>query len=374
MTMLPVLHPPATPATLPDRSHETPVLAVKGVVKRYARGAAPAVDDVSFEVRRGEIMAVVGESGCGKSTLLRLVAGLEVPDTGTVEIGGRTMAGDGRWVSPEKRGVGMVFQDFALFPHMTVEGNVRYGLRDMPRRERGARVAEMLELVGLAGLGGRYPHQLSGGQQQRVALARALAGEPRILLLDEPFSSLDTALKRTLREEMRTILERTSTTTLLVVHDSEDVMMLADRAAVLRAGRVLQVADPDTLYRRPRDEYVAHFFGETNVLPGRPCEGGFETALGIVPCAEAASSRGPVRLCVRPEHLELGLGLDVGEPAVVERIHVAGMRRRVVVRLDGGTEPGERLVMHLGSEPPLEPGDRVRVLPRAECVHVIGGD
>ncbi len=375
MTMLPVLQPPAAPApsvaTIPDRSHETPVLAVKGVVKRYARGAAPAVDEVSFEVRRGEIMAVVGESGCGKSTLLRLVAGLEVPDAGTIDIGGRTIAGGGRWVSPEKRGVGMVFQDFALFPHMTVEGNVRYGLRDMPRRDRAARVAEMLELVGLDGLGGRYPHQLSGGQQQRVALARALAGEPSVLLLDEPFSSLDTALKRTLREEMRAILERTSTTTLLVVHDSEDVMMLADRAAVLRAGRVLQEADPDTLYRKPQDEYVAHFFGETNVLPGRPCEGGFVTALGIVPCATAATPHGPVRLCVRPEHLELGFGRDVGEPAVVERIHVAGVRRRVVVRLTGA-EPGERLIMHLGPEPALEPGDRVRVLPRADCVHVIG--
>ncbi|HEX5580514.1 MAG TPA: ABC transporter ATP-binding protein [Gemmatimonadaceae bacterium] len=373
MTMLPVLQPEPVRATLPDRSVEAPVLAVHGLVKRYARGAAPAVDDVSFTVRRGEIMAVVGESGCGKSTLLRLVAGLEVPDAGSVEIGGRTVAGAGRWVSPEKRGVGMVFQDFALFPHMTVEGNVRYGLREMPRAERASRVAEMLELVGLAGLGARYPHQLSGGQQQRVALARALAGEPSILLLDEPFSSLDTALKRSLREEMRAILERTSTTTLLVVHDAEDVMMLADRAAVLRAGRVLQEADPDTLYRKPQDEYVAHFFGETNVLPGRPCEGGFETVLGIVPCATAATSRGPVRLCVRPEHLELGLGLGVGEPAVVERVHVAGVRRRVVVRLDGGAEPGERLIMHLGAEPPLEVGDRVRVLPRADCVHVIGG-
>ena len=372
MTMLPVLQP--SELALMDRASEPPVLLVSGAVKRYARGLAPAVCEVSLAVRRGEIMAVVGESGCGKSTLLRLVAGLEVPDAGTIEIGGRTVAGDGRWVAPEGRGVGMVFQDFALFPHMTVEGNVRYGLRGIARAERAARVAEMLDLVGLAGLGQRYPHQLSGGQQQRVALARALAGAPDVLLLDEPFSNLDTALKRTLREEVRAILERTGTTTLLVVHDAEDVMMLADRAAVLRAGRVLQEGDPDTLYRKPRDEYVAHFFGETNVLPGRPSEGGFQTALGLVPCATAATSRGPVRLCVRPEHLLLGQGLDAGEPAVVERVHVAGVRRRVVVRLAGEAGPGERLVMHVGLEPPLAPGDRVRVLPRADCVHVIGAD
>ena len=151
MIALPVIQPQPEPAGLPDRSHEAPVLAVHGLVKRYARGAAPAVSDVSFSVRRGEIMAVVGESGCGKSTLLRLVAGLEVPDAGRVEIGGREVAGADRWVPPERRGVGMVFQDYALFPHMTVEGNVRYGLRDVPRRERAARVAEMLELVGLAG-------------------------------------------------------------------------------------------------------------------------------------------------------------------------------------------------------------------------------
>ena len=373
MIALPVIQPQPEPAGLPDRSHEAPVLAVHGLVKRYARGAAPAVSDVSFSVRRGEIMAVVGESGCGKSTLLRLVAGLEVPDAGRVEIGGLEVAGADRWVPPERRGVGMVFQDYALFPHMTVEGNVRYGLRDVPRRERAARVAEMLELVGLAGLDARYPHQLSGGQQQRVALARALAGAPSVLLLDEPFSNLDTALKRTLREEMRAVLERAGITTLLVVHDAEDVMMLADRAAVLRAGVVLQEDDPDTLYRKPRDEYVAHFFGETNVLPGLPREGGFETSLGLLPCATATTPRGPVRICVRPEHLELYTGSDAGEPAVVERIHLAGMRRRVVVRLTRGAESNERLVMHLGTEPPLAPGDRVRVLPRPDCAHVIEG-
>lgn len=349
-----------------------PVLSVAGLTKRYSRGAAAAVSEVDLSVRKGEIMAVVGESGCGKSTLLRIIAGLEVPDAGSVHIGARAVAEGRTFVAPERRGIGMVFQDFALFPHMTAESNVTYGLRSLRRSDRRERAAAMLELVGLEGLGARFPHQLSGGQQQRVALARALASEPSLLLLDEPFSSLDTALKRTLREEMREILQRAGTTTLLVVHDAEDVMMLADRAAVMRSGRILQVDDPDTLYRKPCNEYVARFFGETNVLPGRVSEGGFQTPLGLVRCAAASTCMGAVRLCLRPEHLQLTSGAEAGKPAVVQRVHVSGIRRRVVVRLANGTEPGETLVVHAGPEPPLAQGDVVQVVPRADCVHVIG--
>lgn len=348
------------------------VLQVSGLTKRYARTASPAVADVGLSVTAGEIVAVVGESGCGKSTLLRLVAGLEWPDAGEVRIRGRAMSGGGAWVAPERRGVGMVFQDFALFPHMTVADNIAFGLPSLGRGARRERVARMLELVDLDGLGERYPHQLSGGQQQRVALARALAAEPAILLLDEPFSNLDTALKRTLRDEIRTILQRTGTTTLLVVHDAEDVLALADRAAVMRAGAVLQEGDPDTLYRQPRDEYVARFFGETNVLTARPCEGGFQTALGIVPCAGAANCPGAVRLCLRPEHLELVAGDGVGQPAIVDRVYAVGTRRRVVVRLEGESSPRTAtLVVHTSLDLPISPGDRVRVLARPEGVHII---
>ena len=360
--------------TVLDKPTPEPVLVVQGLVKRYVRGAAAAVDDVALSVGKGEIMAVVGESGCGKSTLLRMVAGLEVPDAGSIHINGRAVVADRTWVSPERRGVGMVFQDFALFPHMTAEQNIRYGLGAVARRARRERAEEMLALVGLAGLGGRYPHQLSGGQQQRVALARALAPSPSLLLLDEPFSSIDTALKRTLRAELCDILQRAGTTTLLVVHDAEDVMMLADRAAVMRSGRILQQGNPDTLYRKPCDEYVAHFFGEMNVLPGRPCDGGFQTVLGMIPCAAAATGRGAVRLCVRPEHLLFASGADSGQPAIVLRVHAAGMRRRVVVRLGDDIDAGETLVIHTGLEPALARGDRVQVVPQADCVHVIGSD
>lgn len=357
-------------ARTPEAAPEV-VLSVTGLVKRYSRGAAPAVAEVDLSVRAGEIVAVVGESGCGKSTLLRLVAGLEWPDSGDVQIGGRTVSGKGAWVAPERRGVGMVFQDFALFPHMTVEENIAFGLPALSRGDRGSRVQEMLDLVDLTAYGKRYPHQLSGGQQQRVALARALASEPEILLLDEPFSNLDTALKRTLRDEIRTILQRTRTTTLLVVHDAEDVLALADRAAVMRAGRVLQEGDPDALYRRPRDEYVARFFGETNVLSARPCEGGFQTALGVVSCPGAESCLGAVRLCLRPEHLQLVAGEGTGRPAVVDRVYTVGTRRRVVVRLEDAASQERTLVVHTALEPPLSPGDRVRVVARPEGAHVI---
>jgi iron(III) transport system ATP-binding protein len=347
------------------------VLSVAGLSKRYTRGAAPAVRDVDLAVSAGELVAVVGESGCGKSTLLRLVAGLEVPDGGEIRIGGRPVAAARTWVSPEHRGVGMVFQDFALFPHMTAVDNIVYGLARVPRAERRPRAEAMLELVGLAGFGKRFPHQLSGGQQQRIALARALAPEPSLLLLDEPFSNLDTTLKRTLREELGDILRRTGTTALLVVHDAEDVLVLADRAAVMRGGRVIQEGEPQTLYRQPADEYVAHFFGETNVLAGRPSAGGFDTALGLVPCAAAAACTGAVRLCLRPEDLQIVSGVDTGCRAIVQRVRAAGTRRRVLVSLENGGGPGTSLVVDAGPDLPLAPGDRVYLQPKPERAHVL---
>jgi iron(III) transport system ATP-binding protein len=370
------------------------VLHLEGVTKRYSRGHAPAVVGVDLGVAEGEVLGLVGESGCGKSTLLRLVAGLEVPDQGTIRVAGRPVAGPGAWVPPERRGVGMVFQDFALFPHLRAADNVAYGLTALPRRDRRGRANEVLELVGLSGLGDRYPHQLSGGQQQRVALARALAPEPRLLLLDEPFSNLDSALKRVLRQELGEILRRTGITAILVVHDAEDVLALADRVAVMRGGRIRQVETPDFLYRQPRDEYVARFFGETNILNARPRDAGFETAIGFIPCAHAAGRSGPVRLCLRPEDFHLSMDRSDeslacasgcgaagsqgcalgGSEAVVRQIRQSGLHRRILLAVENGAPGGASLTVDVGPEPRLAEGDRVYVQAKPGCLHVLQGE
>ena len=235
-------------------------LKLEGVGKRYPRADCDALRDIDLEIRDRELVAVVGQSGCGKTTMLRIIAGLEVPDTGTVSIGGKVVAGPGTWVPPEHRGVGMVFQDFALFPHLRVDQNVAYGLNHLSRAARKERTRSMLELVDLEKLGARFPHQLSGGQQQRVALARALAPEPSVLLLDEPFSSLDAPLKASLRDGLTKVIRRTGVPTLLVVHDMEDVAVLANRVAVLRDGRIVQQGSPIGLCQNPGDPYTARFF------------------------------------------------------------------------------------------------------------------
>ncbi|MFW6088416.1 MAG: ABC transporter ATP-binding protein [Gemmatimonadota bacterium] len=244
-----------------------PALELDGVGKRYPGAVDPALSDVSLRVGPGELVAVVGASGCGKTTLLRLIAGLEFPDEGVIRLGGQVVAGEAAWVPPERRGVGLVFQDFALFPHLCVSDNVAYGLRHLPRAERRARTGQMLELVGLNELRERYPHQLSGGQQQRVALARALAPAPRLLLLDEPFSNLDTPLKIVLQKELARLLEASGVPTLLVVHEVEDIVALADRVAVMREGHVVREGTPVGLHTSPGDAYVAGFFARLRI-PG----------------------------------------------------------------------------------------------------------
>ncbi|MDX1674615.1 MAG: ABC transporter ATP-binding protein [Longimicrobiales bacterium] len=341
------------------------VLSVEGVAKRF--GEVPAVRELGLEARDGEIHAVVGRSGCGKSTLLRLIAGLEVPDAGTVRIGDRLVAGGGAWVPPERRGVGMVFQDFGLFPHFTVLENVMYGLADRARPERESRAAEVLRLVSLDGLGGRYPHQLSGGQQQRVALARALAPEPALLLLDEPFSNLDTALKRELRRELGEVLRRAGITTILVVHDAEDVLDLADRVTVMRDGAVLQAGRPGELYESPRDAYVARIFGDANIVECRVVSGGVTTPLGTVECAVGGAPGETVRACIRPEDVQVSRD-GPGRPATV-RV-VAGAGRSVLLELDDGHGT---VTARAPEGADLSAGDRVFARVPAACVRLFPG-
>ena len=266
-----------------------------------------AVDDVSFGVEAGELVCLLGPSGCGKSTLLRLAAGLETLRSGRIAIGGATVAegGAGRQLPPEKRGVGLMFQDYALFPHLTVTQNVGFGLRGKPGVARdGAWIERALGEVGLAHLGKRYPHTLSGGQQQRIALLRALAPNPGVLLLDEPFSELDGHLRRRVRQETRAMLAESGATTLMVTHDPEEAMFLADRIVVLNRGRVAQDASPVEIYTAPADPFVARLFGPVNELEGVARGGTVDTVLGPVPAAGVEDGR-PVLCLVRPGGVEV---------------------------------------------------------------------
>ncbi|MDQ4130891.1 MAG: ABC transporter ATP-binding protein, partial [Actinomycetota bacterium] len=254
---------------------------------------------VTLEIAAGELFAVLGPSGCGKTTLLRLIAGFERPDLGLIEVGGELLAGNGAWVPPERRRIGMVFQDYALFPHLTVGGNVAFGLK---RGDRSP-VRRALELVGLQHKAASFPHELSGGERQRVALARALAPGPEVVLLDEPFSSLDAALRTDLRRDVEIILREAGATALLVTHDQEEALSLADRLAVMREGRLVQLGSPEEVYARPADRWAAQFLGEVNILPGVVRSSGVETELGTFDLPRAAS--GVVHVAVRPEQLEL---------------------------------------------------------------------
>ncbi len=279
------------------------------VSKRY--GAVQALEDIHLQVIQGELMALVGPSGCGKTTLLRLIAGFEALDQGRICLGGQTAAADRESIPPERRSVGMVFQDYALFPHLTVSENVAFGLGKQSRAGREQRVQEMLELVGLAGYGGRYPHELSGGERQRVALARALAPRPVVVLLDEPFSNLDADRRSQMRQEVREILKRSGTTALFVTHDQEEALYMGDRLAVLHQGRLEQVDTPETVFHRPRTRFVAEFMGETDFLPGTVCADGIETEIGFVPQRTGLPSGTPVEIAVRPD--DLGFDLDCSQ-------------------------------------------------------------
>ncbi|HEV7482213.1 MAG TPA: ABC transporter ATP-binding protein [Solirubrobacterales bacterium] len=275
-------------------------LSVAGLRKAF--GEAPVLTGLDLEVPTGSLTAVLGPSGCGKTTLLRLLGGFERADAGSIRLGERVLCDAGTHLAPERRAIGFVPQEGALFPHLDVAANVGFGLSRA--RRRGGRVEELLALVDLAGLGGRFPHQLSGGQQQRVALARALAPEPGLVLLDEPFDALDAGLRAQVRGEVREALRAAGATALLVTHDQEEALSLADTVAVMRGGHIVQAADPQTLYRDPVDAEVAAFVGEAVLLEGRREGGGVETALGLLPARENGGGEGEVvTVMLRPEQI-----------------------------------------------------------------------
>lgn len=334
------------------------MLSVRSLAKTFASrtGPVPALRGVDLEVERGSFTAIVGPSGCGKTTLLRTIAGFERPDSGEVLLGGEPVAG-ARHRLPEHRGIGIVPQEGALFPHMSVARNIAFGLtspaatgagpRRLRSRQRRERVAELLELIGMPGHGDRHPAELSGGQQQRVALARALAREPHLVLLDEPFAALDAALRNDLRDEVRDVLARVGATTVLVTHDQEEALSLADHVAVMRAGRVVRAGRPRDVYLAPGDQETAAFLGDVVVLPGRlvaglapgatslPLDATYaQCALGCVAVSLAPGSAmcapDHCMVMLRPEQIRL---TDTGHAARVMRVVYFGHDALLEVRL-----------------------------------------
>ncbi|QAU13126.1 ABC transporter ATP-binding protein [Halorubrum sp. BOL3-1] len=282
------------------------VLELDGVTRRF--GAETAVDDLSLSVCEGELLTLLGPSGCGKTTTLRLLAGLDRPDAGRIRVDGDVVAGPDAFAAPDDRDVGLVFQSFALFPHLTVGENVAFGIDDWPGEEREARVADLLELVGLTDYRDAAPDDLSGGQRQRIALARSLAPEPDVLLLDEPFSNLDVSLRTEMREEVRDIIKETGVTAVSVTHDQEEALSISDRVAVIHDGSVEQVGRPEVVFEQPESRFVAEFLGQAGFVSGRLAAGSVETDLGTLP-SDVIEGLGPeyggaeIDVMVRPDDL-----------------------------------------------------------------------
>jgi iron(III) transport system ATP-binding protein len=300
--------------------HNAPpdVIVLNGVSKRFGR--VQAVRELTLRLPRRQTLALLGPSGCGKTTALRLIAGLDAPTNGAIWLDGRLVADGESFVPPEHRSVGLVFQDYALFPHLTVGGNVGFGLTRLPATERRSRIAALLALVDLGALADRYPHQLSGGQQQRVALARALATQPAVVLMDEPFSNLDAALRRRLREDVGAALRQVAATTLFVTHDQEEAFSIADEVAVMLEGQIVQRGTPQTIYTQPVSRAVAAFVGDANWIAGEAAGSVVTCAIGTLPLA--TSAHGPVTVLIRPEQLRMQP--DTHGRGVVQRVSYFG--------------------------------------------------
>ncbi len=346
-------------------------IQVENITKTFPGKRSPAVKEISLALEKGKILTILGPSGCGKTTILRLIAGFEKPDRGRIILAGKAVADDTVWVPPEKRGVGMVFQDYALFPHLNVYHNIGFGYRGKDRKER---IAEVLELVKLSGFENREPHELSGGQRQRVALARALARRPVLVMLDEPFNSLDAELRGRMRLEIARIIKESGTTAVFVSHDQKDALAISDQVMVIRDGLSQQCGSPQEVYRFPENSFVANFVGQSNIMSGVIGEDGrsVETGLGVIPCEHLHDCRPgeKVEVSIRPDSLEL----DERGPLLGRITCLVYTGESYEARVDFVGEGGDRmsLLAHVHPERTVKLGDMVRMKLLPEFVAVLG--
>jgi iron(III) transport system ATP-binding protein len=332
-------------------------IQLRQLTKYYSDSAQPAVQQFDLDIEQGEIITLLGPSGCGKTTTLRMIAGFEQPTSGRIRIGEQDIFNEKISVAPEKRGIGMVFQDYALFPHLTIESNVMFGLSKWKAKERKVRAQEVLALVGLTEYGARFPHQLSGGQQQRVALARAIAPKPHVVLMDEPFSNLDASMKEKMRYDVTQILRKSGTTAIIVTHDQKDAFAVSDRVVVMKDGVIQQVAAPREMYRCPRNCFVAQFVGKTNLLTGSLASDMKHVFTHIGKVCLPAKTKDlleEVTLSIRPEGCKLvEKGRYFGQ---VEKVTYGGEYQELEVKCKTETDQYTSMIIHAPIDQDIEVG------------------
>ncbi|ASB48437.1 ABC transporter ATP-binding protein [Alkalitalea saponilacus] len=336
------------------------ILSAKNLTKTYPGNKYRSLINFNLSVEKGQITALLGESGCGKTTALRIIAGFESSEKGEVIINNRVMANERLFTEPNNRGVGIVFQDYALFPHKTVWKNIVFGLNKLPKNEQQSVAERVLSLTGLKGYENRYPHQLSGGQKQRVALARALAPNPGVLLMDEPFSNIDSMKKNQIREEIREILKAAGTTVVFVTHDTKDVLAIADRVAVMKEGVLMQEGTPKEIFNHPANEYIAHFFGKTNIFKGDVVEKGkVESEIGVFNLSKSKDLGKSISISVRPNSFLVHTTAQTGTvPVKVKKRIFMGEYTELICNTKSGFESENDLLVHLSPDFHF-PGDRL---------------
>lgn len=339
-------------------------LEIEQLSKHFTGNQYPAVDDITLSMQAHEILSFVGPSGCGKTTTLRLIAGLERPDQGIIRLDQLIISNAHTFVPPEKRNIGMVFQDHALFPHLSVIDNIAFGLQGYRKAEKNDRVSELLALVGVEALAKRFPHVLSGGERQRVALARALAPEPALLLMDEPFSSLDAHLRLEVREQIRNILKTSQSTVIFVTHDQEEALFMGDRLAVFNQGKLEQVGSPETIFHDSGSRFVAAFMGDSDFVRGKSMPNGFQTELGFLEQENDYSPGIDVEIAIRADDIDFELN-QKGNGKIINRFF-RGAFNFYRVELDSGAivhvfklhteifQPGERVLTFFNAGHPLK--------------------